>query len=43
MEIYTQETQKMNLKSTVSFLKLIGKISWPATDMATGMHVANAT
>jgi len=41
VEIHTQEIQK--LKSTVNFIKLMGKVLYAAVDMGTGMHDANAT
>jgi len=43
VEIHTQEIQKLNLKLTVNFLKLMEKVLYAAVDMATGMHDANAT
>jgi len=40
VEIHTQEIQKLNLKSTINFFKLMGKVLYAAVDMATGMHDA---
>jgi len=42
MEIHIQEIQELNLKSTINFLKLMGKVLCAAAEMITGMHDANA-
>jgi len=43
VEIHTQEIQELNLKSTVNFLKLMGKVLCAAANMATDMNDANTT